>query len=96
MSELVCPGCGERVSLDGLRLGGRIDCSNCANLTLRVTEKDGKHFLEAVPKVSCPSCERVMEVPKDLRAGETMECCGVRYILTYEFGAYALIARADI
>jgi hypothetical protein len=75
--------------------GDRIDCSNCANLTLRVTAKDGKHFLEEIPKVSCPTCERVMEIPGDLRAGETMECCGEKYVLTYEFGAYALITQGD-
>ena len=95
MSELLCPGCSEKVSLHGLRIGDRIDCSNCANLTLRLKEKDGKYFLEEVPKVSCPACERVMEVPDDLRAGDAMECCGEKYVLTYEFDAYALISQSD-
>jgi len=93
MSELLCPGCSEKVSLHGLRIGDRIDCSNCANLTLRVTEKDGKYFLEEISKVSCPSCDRVMDVPEGLRAGETMECCGEKYVLTYKFGSYALISQ---
>lgn len=90
MSEPLCPGCGEKVSLNGLRIGDRIDCSNCANLTLRVTEKDGKYFLAEIPKVSCPSCDRVMEVPEDLSPGDTLACCREKFLLTYEFGAYAL------
>ncbi len=95
MSDLLCPGCGEKVSPNGLRTGDRIDCSNCANLTLRLKEKGGNHFFEEIPKVSCPSCERVMEVPEGLRAGEMMECCGEKYVLTYEFGTYALIPQGD-
>lgn len=90
MERVVCPGCGEEVSLKGLKAGDRIDCPNCANLTLRVKEKDGSYFLEEVPKVSCPSCDRLMEVPDGLGAGDTLECCGKEYTLTYEFGAYAL------
>ena len=90
MNKLVCPGCGEKVSPNGLRIGDRIECSNCANLTLRVTKKNGKQFLEEVPKVSCPTCDRVIEVPQGLRAGDSIECCGEKYALTYEFGAYAL------
>ncbi len=90
MSELLCPGCGERVSLNGLRTGDRIDCSNCANLTLRVKAQDGKYFLEEIPKVSCPSCDRIIEMPEGLHAGDSVECCGELYVLTYEFGTYAL------
>lgn len=90
MSEHLCPGCGEEVSLNGLRAGDRIDCSNCANLTLRLKEKDGNYFLEEIPKVSCPTCERIMEVPEDLGPGDTLTCCGEKFLLTYEFGAYAL------
>jgi hypothetical protein len=36
-----------------------------------------------------------MEVPDDLRAGDAMECCGEKYVLTYEFNAYALISQSD-
>ena len=95
MSELLCPGCGEKLSRNGLRIGDRIDCSNCANLTLRLKGKDGNYFLKEIPKVSCPSCDRVMEVPEGLGAREAMECCGEKYVLTYEFGAYALISQRD-
>ena len=91
MVETFCPGCGERISLRGLRAGDRIECHHCANLSLRVTARGGKLSLEEIPKASCPSCDRVIEVPEGLRAGDRMECCGEKYVLTYEFGAYALV-----
>jgi hypothetical protein len=93
MSELPCPGCGESVSLNGLRLDDKIDCSNCANLTLRLKETGGKYFLEEIPMASCPSCDRLIEVPEGRTAGDTMECCGEKYVLTYEFGTYSLITQ---
>ncbi len=91
--SVLCPGCGEEVSFDGLKVGDQHDCTNCANLTLRVKEKDGKYFLEEIPKVSCPSCNRVMEVPEGLGPGDTLTCCGEGFTLTYELGAYALEKR---
>ncbi len=96
MSEVLCPGCGEKVSLEGRHVGDRMDCSNCADLTLRVEEKDGKYFLVEIPKVSCPSCECVTEVPDGLESGDTMTCCGKDYILTYEFGSFALSRTDDV
>ena len=59
------------------------------SLALRVRKKDGKHFFEKVAKVSCPTCERIMEVPDDLAPGDTLTCCGEKFLLTHEFGAYA-------
>jgi hypothetical protein len=94
MREILCPGCGEKVSLEGLKVGDRIDCSNCANLTLRLREQDGNYFFEEIPKVSCPTCERTIEVPEDLGPGDTLTCCGEKFVLTHEFGAYALEKKA--
>lgn len=91
MTEAICPGCGEQVSLEGLTAGNRMDCPNCANLTLRLTAKDCQLVLAEVFKVSCPSCDRVMEVPDGLGPGDTLKCCGQSFTLTYEFGAYALV-----
>jgi hypothetical protein len=88
--EVFCPGCGERLSLNGLKVGDRIDCSHCANLTLRLKEKDGGHFLVEVSKVSCPSCNQILEVAEGLGPGDTLTCCGRDFVLSYEFGAYAL------
>ncbi len=93
MEEILCPGCGEKVSLNGLKVGDRLDCSNCANLILSLKEKDGRYFLEEVPKVSCPSCDRLIEVPERFGPGDTLTCCGEEFTLTCEFGAYALEKR---
>jgi len=91
MEGVVCPGCGETVSLVGLNTRDRIDCPNCANLTLRLEEKDGQYILIDIPKVSCPSCDRILEVADGQGPGDVMTCCDVDYKLTYEFGAYALV-----
>jgi hypothetical protein len=90
MEELLCPGCGERIPVFDLKVGARIDCSNCANLALRLKEKDGTYFLEEIPQASCPRCERTIEVPDGRGPGDTVTCCGEEFILTREFGAYAL------
>ncbi|HZA52661.1 MAG TPA: hypothetical protein VE616_00315 [Candidatus Udaeobacter sp.] len=62
---------------------------------MRLKEKDGKYFLAEIPKVSCPTCDRVMEVPNGFQVGDSIKCCGEKYVLTYEFGAYALITQGD-
>ena len=90
MDKVVCPGCGEEVSLRGVKAGDRIDCPNCANLTLRLKEENGRYFLVEIPQVSCPTCDRLIEVSEDLRPGDILTCCGEDFLLTYEFGAYAL------
>lgn len=90
MAEAICPGCGENVSLQGLKVGDRIGCPNCANLTLRVKKRGEEHYLEEVPKVSCPSCDRVIEIPESLGPADSLMCCGEEFIISYEFGAYAL------
>ena len=40
-------------------------------------------------RVSCPDCERTVTLPEEARAGDLIECCGRRYRLTFEYGAYA-------
>ena len=40
-------------------------------------------------RVSCPDCNTVITLPEDARAGDTIECCGRRYRLTFEYGAFA-------
>ena len=90
MKQIVCPGCGEKTSIDGLKIGDRIECPNCANLTLRVKKRGEELYLEEVPKVSCPSCNCILEVPENTTAGDTIQCCGKEFHLTYEFGTYAL------
>jgi hypothetical protein len=90
MNEIICPGCGENVSLEGLTVGDAIDCPNCASLTLRIKNRGGDHYLRQIFKASCPSCDRIIEVPENASAGDTIECCGKQFTFTYEFGTYAL------
>jgi ssDNA-binding Zn-finger/Zn-ribbon topoisomerase 1 len=90
MNRVACPACGEEIAIRRLEAGARIDCPNCANLTFELMEKSGKLLMAEVPKVSCPVCDQILEVPGTLRAGDKMMCCGRQFQLTYEFGAYAL------
>ena len=40
-------------------------------------------------RVSCPECDRVITLPAEAKAGDTIECGGRRYRLTFEYGAFA-------
>jgi len=40
-------------------------------------------------RVSCPSCGRLMTLSEGAKAGDLVECCGRRYQLTFEYGAFA-------
>lgn len=93
MEALLCPGCGEKVPRAGLQPGDRIDCSRCAGLTLKLEEEDGRYRLVEVPKASCPVCNRSLDVPEGCGPGDTLSCCGEKFVLTYAFGAYALERR---
>jgi hypothetical protein len=40
-------------------------------------------------RVSCPACDQVITLAEGARAGDVIECCGRRYRLTFEYGAFA-------
>jgi hypothetical protein len=40
--------------------------------------------------VSCPGCARTIVLADTAKAGELVECCGRQYLLTFEYGAFAL------
>ena len=40
-------------------------------------------------RVSCPDCGQPVTLPEDAEAGGLIECCGWRYRLTFEYGAFA-------
>lgn len=42
-----------------------------------------------VKQVSCPNCDQVIELPDDAKAGDTIDCCGKQFRLSYEWGAFA-------
>ncbi|MGH2609834.1 MAG: hypothetical protein ACRDHF_12215 [Tepidiformaceae bacterium] len=39
--------------------------------------------------MSCPDCGQLVTLPEDAGAGDLIECCGRRYRLTFEYGAFA-------
>ncbi len=90
MLAVICPGCGEKVNISSLKEGDRLECANCAGLTLELGQREGKFSLRQIHRVSCPLCSQMLEVPEYARAGDTMTCCGRTFRLTYEFGTYAL------
>ena len=40
-------------------------------------------------QVSCPECGQLLTLPDGAKAGDPIECCGRRYRLTFEYGAFA-------
>jgi hypothetical protein len=51
---------------------------------------DGGRWKAALAyRVSCPSCDDVRTLPDDAKAGDAIDCCGRRYRLTFEDGAFA-------
>jgi hypothetical protein len=74
---------------DGVRSGDVVECANCAGHVLRLAEREGRWVATLAQRVSCPRCDRVVTLPEDAKAGDTIECCGRRYRLTYEYGAFA-------
>jgi len=40
--------------------------------------------------VSCPGCERALVLADTAKAGDRIECCGRQYLLTFEYGGFAL------
>ncbi|MDI3299689.1 MAG: hypothetical protein QJR08_11080 [Bacillota bacterium] len=51
--------------------------------------------MQRVFVVSCPGCEREIELPEGARPGDTIRCCGRDYRLTYAYGSYALEPPGD-
>ncbi len=52
-------------------------------------ETAGRWTVAIAHRVSCPDCDRVITLPEGARAGDTIECCGRRYRLTFDYGAFA-------
>ncbi|GAX91649.1 sulfonate ABC transporter [Effusibacillus lacus] len=43
-----------------------------------------------IKKASCPICDQEVELPDDVQPGNKINCCGKEFIVTYEWGSYAL------
>ena len=86
-----CPGCGEHRELGPeVRVGDTVSCDACAGVRFRLVEQDGTYMLRQVPQASCPRCETLLQLPDAVQPGETVYHCGVRFVVTYAYGAYAL------
>ncbi len=85
-----CPDCGAGIELPKeVKSGDLVECPNCAGHALRVKEEGGRWLATLAHRVSCPGCEDLVTVPEDAKAGDVIACCGRRYRLTFEFGAFA-------
>lgn len=40
--------------------------------------------------VTCPSCGERIALRENARPGDTLRCCDTDYVLTLEYGSYAL------
>ncbi len=88
--EVRCPDCNEMVAVPGdAEPGDLVDCPNCAGHALRVTGQDGQWVASLAHRVSCPTCNEVQTLPEGAKAGDVVACCGRRYRLTFEYGAFA-------
>ena len=77
----------------GARPGDLLECPNCAGHALRLTREGGRWGATLAYRVSCPSCDETLTLPEGAKAEDAVECCGRRYRLTFEYGAFA--AEAD-
>ena len=93
MATVRCPDCGQDLPLPpGTRSGNLLPCpANCAWLSLSVREDGGRWVASIAHTVSClcPDRDRDIVLPEAAKAGGLVECCGRRYRLTFEYGAFA-------
>jgi len=52
-------------------------------------EERGEWRATIAHKISCPNCDQVITLDESAEAGDIVECCGRRYRLTFEYGAFA-------
>jgi len=85
-----CPDCGDMIAVpEGARPGDLLECPNCAGHALRLRRDRQGWVATLAHRVSCPQCDDVLTLPENAKAGDTITCCGRRYRLSYEYGAFA-------
>lgn len=52
-------------------------------------DEGGRWVATLAYRVSCPDCGQLLTLPEDAKPGDFVECCGRRYRLTFEYGAFA-------
>ncbi len=85
-----CSDCDAAIELpEEVKSGDLVDCPNCAGHALRLRKEGDRWLATLAHRVSCPGCEELVTVPEDAKAGDVIACCGRRYRLTFEYGAFA-------
>jgi ribosomal protein S27E len=85
-----CPDCGEVLPVPpGAQAGDILECPNCAGHVVRLTSEDDQWNAKLAYTVSCAACEMALILPEGAKAGDPLACCGRRYRLTFEYGAFA-------
>ncbi len=54
-------------------------------------DEEGGWVATLAHRVSCPGCGQLLTLPEDAKAGDLVQCCGRRYRLTFEYGAFAAV-----
>jgi endogenous inhibitor of DNA gyrase (YacG/DUF329 family) len=54
-----------------------------------VRAEEGGWAASLAHRVSCPECGKQVTLSEGAKAGDTIGCCGRRYRLTFEYGAFA-------
>lgn len=57
--------------------------------------EEGHWVATIAHRVSCPDCDTLITLPEDAKAGDRIECCGRRYRLTFEYGAFAVEPESE-
>lgn len=90
METVRCPDCATDIPLPtAASPGNLVDCPHCAGLALRLKGAPGQWTATIAHRVSCPSCDQAIVLPEDSRPGDTIACCGRRWRLTFDYGAFA-------
>lgn len=90
MPTVRCPDCDKVIALpSGVTCGDLVGCPNCAGHALRLRKEGSDWVATLAHRVSCPACEERLTLPEGAKSGDLIECCGRRYRLTFEYGAFA-------
>ncbi len=59
-------------------------------MSLRLRDEGSELVASVIKKASCPNCNQVIMLSDDAKRGDIIRCCKKDFLLTYEFGSYAL------
>ena len=88
---VICPGCGEVRDLGReIQPGAVIACTWCAGVLFRLAQQGEEYVLQEVPQASCPQCETLFRLPETVRPGDVVRHCHRTFVVSYDYGTYAL------